>query len=205
MAPCQTKGIEKGKEFAAQSFNNFSNSANGGSLKGRIVTQPTSKQKGVANYNQDAQGRFNEGPNSHQGRGQFSAKGDSRIVKQVPREISFNAVKNKLPEVSPSGSPLHHRADPFAEERLFESMKIEGRCTDLEKPFYRLTEIPEPSEVRPESVLRKALPHVLAKFAGGLCDVHFVVDQFKSIRLVGLSDPGHEDSENSQQVYCRSL
>lgn len=68
---------------------------------------------------------------------------------------------------------------------MFESMKIEGTCTDLEKPYYRLTEIPESADVRPEPVLRKAVVHVLNKFSRGECDVHFVVDQFRSIRLVG--------------------
>lgn len=77
---------------------------------------------------------------------------------------------------------------------MFESMKIEGTCRDLEKPYYRLTEIPEPSDVRPEPVLRKSLVYILDKFARGECDVHFVVDQFRSIRLVGRRSQGHENS-----------
>lgn len=90
-----------------------------------------------------------------------------------------------MPVLNPNGRQHLYLSDPYAEERLFESMKIEGTSTDLEKPFYRLTEIPEPTEVRPEPVLRKSVGHILAKFSAGECDVHFVVDQFKSIRLVG--------------------
>lgn len=63
-------------------------------------------------------------------------------------------------------------------------MKIEGTSKELEKPFYRLTEIPDPSEVRPEPILKKAMQHILAKHASGSCSVHFVIDQFRSIRLV---------------------
>ena len=68
---------------------------------------------------------------------------------------------------------------------MLEHLKILGTSQALEKPYYRLTEIPDPSEVRPEAVLRRSLEHVLSKYDRGQCDVHFVVDQFRSIRLVG--------------------
>lgn len=76
------------------------------------------------------------------------------------------------------------------EERLFERMKIEGTSMDLEKPYYRLTEVPDPADVRPEYVLKKSLANVVDKFRRGECTVHFVVDQFRSIRLVA---PAHQD------------
>ena len=66
---------------------------------------------------------------------------------------------------------------------MFEKVKIEGTCKDLEKPYYRLTEVPHPSEVRPEAVLKKSMAHVLKKYEDGDGDDHFVVDQFRSIRL----------------------
>jgi hypothetical protein len=66
---------------------------------------------------------------------------------------------------------------------MFDKVKIEGTCQDLEKPYYRLTEVPHPSEVRPQSVLKKSVALILKKWDDGVVDVHYVVDQFRSIRL----------------------
>lgn len=70
------------------------------------------------------------------------------------------------------------------DDKLIEKLKIEGTSQELEKPYYRLTEVPSASDVRPQHVLKKSLSHILDKFDSGMCDVHFVVDQFRSIRLV---------------------
>jgi hypothetical protein len=84
-------------------------------------------------------------------------------------------------------------------------MKIEGTCKILDKRYYRLTEIPDPADVRPEPVLRQALPYILDKFGRRECDVHYVVDQFRSIRLVAALELGHENSAHPQRLHCRGL
>lgn len=57
--------------------------------------------------------------------------------------------------------------DSNADAELELKLKVVGTCQILEKRFYRLTEIPDPSSVRPLAVLKKALPLVMAKYANG--------------------------------------
>ncbi|VDP83719.1 unnamed protein product [Echinostoma caproni] len=63
----------------------------------------------------------------------------------------------------------------------FESFQIVGTMQDLEKRYLRLTRAPEPSEVRPLSVLKQSLEHVKQKWLSKT-DYHWVCEQFKSIR-----------------------
>ena len=63
----------------------------------------------------------------------------------------------------------------------WEEFAIEGMSQSLEKPYLRLTSAPDPSAVRPLSVLRLSLAHVLGKWeARG--DYRYTCEQFKSIR-----------------------
>lgn len=96
-------------------------------------------------------------------------------------------------------------AEADAENRLFAQAKVEGTCTVIEKTYYRLTELPLAHEVRPEPILKKALTHILAKFQRGECDVHWVTDQFRSIRLVAPPHPGHEDPAHPQRLHGAGL
>lgn len=80
-------------------------------------------------------------------------------------------------------------------------MSIVGTCQTIEKKHYRLTEVPEPRDVRPEPVLKKAVDWILEKFRRGDCNLGFAIDQFKSIRQVRSCDPGHGSPEHQESVH----
>lgn len=122
-------------------------------------------------------------------------KPDSQTVFTLPKEYA-NRRKQKR-EVSPDDEPLidtHENLlkvkdsidanDINADLILQEKLKIVGTCKDLEKKFYRLTEVPDPSTVRPESVLKRALTFVLNKFKAGKANERYAQDQLRSIRQV---------------------
>ncbi len=63
-------------------------------------------------------------------------------------------------------------------------MKIKGECTDLEKSYLRLTSEPDPSQVRPEKVLKNSLKMLLNKWKEGSAKYNYISEQFRSIRQV---------------------
>ncbi|KAI1253587.1 hypothetical protein MGN70_005797 [Eutypa lata] len=58
---------------------------------------------------------------------------------------------------------------------------IVGYCTNLEKPYFRLTSAPKPSEVRPEHVLHRTLDHLKQKWRKE-SNYNYICEQFKSLR-----------------------
>lgn len=58
---------------------------------------------------------------------------------------------------------------------------VEGTCQTLEKSYLRLTSEPDPSRVRPEPVLKKALAHVSRVYERDQ-NYRYALDQFKSMR-----------------------
>ena len=62
-------------------------------------------------------------------------------------------------------------------------LKIIGTSQKLEKKYFRLTEVPDPSTVRPLPVLKRSLKHILKRYENKEVDYRFVLDQFRSIRL----------------------
>jgi hypothetical protein len=171
-----------------QTFNNTRQSNPNTSLKSRMVpntavrtgAMPSSGVRQPIGNNS----RADTGNNGQRGRGQFTVQESQKNARNNPRDFTFNTSSKIMPELGSNGRHMADNPDPYDEEKLFESMKIEGTSRELEKPFYRLTEIPEPSEVRPEPILKQAMQHILDKHKAGACSVHFVLDQFKSIRLV---------------------
>lgn len=61
------------------------------------------------------------------------------------------------------------------------TVPIVGTCTDLEKPYLRLTSAANPSSVRPQHVLEQSLVMAVSHWAKTK-DYHHVCDQLKSIR-----------------------
>lgn len=57
---------------------------------------------------------------------------------------------------------------------------IVGRCTDLEKKYYRLTSEPDPNKVRPQPVLQKSVQFLIDQL--DVKPYSYIKDQFKSIR-----------------------
>lgn len=59
---------------------------------------------------------------------------------------------------------------------------MQGTCKKLEKSYFRLTSAPDPSTVRPEPVLRKALGRLVGLIASGDVNYFYAQDQFKGMR-----------------------
>ncbi|CCH41318.1 Leukocyte receptor cluster member 8 [Wickerhamomyces ciferrii] len=58
---------------------------------------------------------------------------------------------------------------------------VKGTCQTLEKSYLRLTSEPDPSKVRPQHILQRALTFILDKYKNG-GKYTYVCDQLKSIR-----------------------
>ncbi|KAN0031572.1 hypothetical protein ACTFIV_005437 [Dictyostelium citrinum] len=63
----------------------------------------------------------------------------------------------------------------------WDTLTIKGTCTELEKPYLRLTSAPDPSTVRPEEVLKKTLVFLKKKWLEKE-DYIYTCEQFRSIR-----------------------
>ena len=79
------------------------------------------------------------------------------------RQDRFQAPKKsaKSSSIFSDGKDLF-REDVVGEED-WATLLIVGSCTEIEKPFFRLTAAPDPSTVRPVSVLQKSLANVFDK------------------------------------------
>ncbi|KAL4511745.1 hypothetical protein ABPG72_012590 [Tetrahymena utriculariae] len=67
-------------------------------------------------------------------------------------------------------------------EQLVTKWNIVGTCTDIEKPYLRLTKEPSPDQVRPEEVLKKSLKFLMTKWRDRDCEYSYIQSQFRSIR-----------------------
>jgi hypothetical protein len=97
------------------------------------------------------------------------------------RELRFGKAKQKIKLIQKSSDEV--------EMSWLEPVK--GTNMELEKGYLRLTAVsflrspkaPDPSTIRPESVLKKSLELVKQKYATRQKDYVFICEQFKSIRL----------------------
>ncbi|CAL1526348.1 unnamed protein product [Lymnaea stagnalis] len=67
------------------------------------------------------------------------------------------------------------------EDMDLEEFTVIGTCQDLEKPYLRLTGAPDSKQIRPPSVLKKALANVQEKWQKKT-DYRYACEQLKSIR-----------------------
>ncbi len=68
----------------------------------------------------------------------------------------------------------------------------QGTCTEPEKSYFRLTSAPDPSTVRPEPVLARALERLCRLLREGKENYFYAVDQFK------VTASQHADFEDSK-------
>ena len=59
---------------------------------------------------------------------------------------------------------------------------VKGTMQELEKSYFRLTSAPDPSTVRPESVLRRAYERLIHLLRQGKQNYFYALDQFKGMR-----------------------
>lgn len=59
---------------------------------------------------------------------------------------------------------------------------VKGTCMTVEKSYFRLTQAPDPSEVRPEAILMEALKMLESKWGRKSADYKYIDDQFRSLR-----------------------
>lgn len=64
----------------------------------------------------------------------------------------------------------------------WDAFALRGTCKDIEKSYFRLTSAPDPSTVRPEPILRKALRRLVGLIASGDVTYFYAQDQFKGMR-----------------------
>lgn len=101
-------------------------------------------------------------------------------IQPTEEEIRKRRMRFAAPS-TPSPLPTHHKP----------SEPIVGRCTKLEKAYFRLTTEPNENEIRPEEVLKRALERLkgiwketrdaeCAPVVVVMC--RYVLDQLKAIR-----------------------
>ena len=60
--------------------------------------------------------------------------------------------------------------------------KVIGTNKNLEKSYFRTSSLPDPSNVRPEYILKQSLALMIKKWTQNLEDYNYLLDQFRSIR-----------------------
>lgn len=124
--------------------------------------------------------------------------GDIEMYKRLKRLEKFDQqlqAKAKstapLPKKTSSGIPglydtnskfPNQEEDAMALDELAKHLGIKGTCTVVEKSYFRLTSAPDPSEVRPETVLNEALTMLKSKWENKRSDYKYIDDQFRSLR-----------------------
>ena len=102
-------------------------------------------------------------------------KNQENIMSKKSKQTNSDYVFNSFPTLSIKNS------NP---ENCQNSARIVGTCLDLDKPYVRLTDHPNPSQIRPKHILEKSLTFIIGRYLNKLEDHFYVIDQFRSIRQV---------------------
>ncbi|KAJ2080668.1 hypothetical protein H4R24_002905 [Coemansia sp. RSA 988] len=102
-----------------------------------------------------------------------------RRLRRFQREAEMEAARNAT---SDNNSPMSVPPTPNKNDVLnWDADTIVGTCTKLEKNYLRLTSAPDPSQVRPLSVLHKTLDLLKQRWVEN-SNYAYICDQFKSLR-----------------------
>ena len=112
---------------------------------------------------------------------------DLEIKKRETRKGRFDAeykLKKSTLTSNSNTSALSNTHNSTAKviEEITKNVKIIGTCQSLEKPYLRLTTLPDPSQVRPQNILVKTLKMLKDKWKKKESDYNYVSEQFRSIR-----------------------
>lgn len=124
--------------------------------------------------------------------GPFSAEEEARRRRRAGRfkDGTADGVKSKG-QGKKGGSAAARRARLSAllddaggggDDINWDAFAIKGTCQNLEKSYFRLTSAPDPSTVRPEPVLRRALSRLVRLISSGEVNYFYAQDQFKGLR-----------------------
>ncbi|MES1913491.1 MAG: hypothetical protein MHM6MM_005687 [Cercozoa sp. M6MM] len=89
---------------------------------------------------------------------------EHRAMAAATRRRFANDEKFKVRKSGPSAYELAGRV-ALDDEAAMENLRIRGTSRTLEKSYFRLTSAPDPDEVRPEPILRRALSRLLRLWA----------------------------------------
>lgn len=112
----------------------------------------------------------------------------SNIIQDEPLNNS-NLNKSKKINTQPilknyveNNSTLYQYFGSGILEKIESYKPIIGKCTDLEKDYYRMTEHPDCSQIRPEYILKKSFIMLIDKWKNKTADYKYISMQFRSIR-----------------------
>lgn len=105
----------------------------------------------------------------------------------IPLQKPTNQNNKKIKKPTTNNQNQSNHFSKFISEdsikHEIESYKpIIGTCTDLEKNYFRMIDTPDPSEVRPEYILKKSLNMLEEKWSKKLNDYKYFDEQFRSMR-----------------------
>ncbi|GJQ15634.1 hypothetical protein GpartN1_g7425.t1 [Galdieria partita] len=126
------------------------------------------------------------------------AKENDSVAIGLNPTLPVHGKRRKKPKGKGDNGSVLNAVEPLV-LKADSSVRIIGTCVALEKPYLRLTSVPDPKDVRPYSVLQKALRHVKSKYKKKKWSYNYTCEQLKSIRQ-DMTVQGIEDSL-AVQVY----
>jgi len=137
------------------------------------------------NYNQNLNqiSNFNQNLNKNQQKNIFLQNKSKNIqLKSLSNNFNFDFDVNYSNSYLISNNNNKNNFNLNSLEEMSKNTTIIGTCTDLEKEYLRLTSIPDPSQIRPEHILKKSLKMLKEKWKNKSAEYNYFDEQFRSIR-----------------------